>query len=64
MRLLAVRLQNLNSLSGTHEVRFDEGALSAAGGVFITGAAGAGEATVPDAMTPALRVTAMTRRMR
>lgn len=31
MRLLAVRLQNLNSLSGEHEVRFDEGALSAAG---------------------------------
>ncbi len=24
MRLLAVRLQNLNSLSGAHEVQFDE----------------------------------------
>ena len=31
MRLLAVRLQNLNSLSGTHEVRFDVEPLSAAG---------------------------------
>jgi hypothetical protein len=28
MRLLAVRLQNLNSLSGAHEVRLDEGAQS------------------------------------
>ncbi len=31
MRLLAVRLQNLNSLSGTHEVRFDVAPLAAAG---------------------------------
>jgi exonuclease SbcC len=54
MRLLAVRLQNLNSLSGAHEVRFDEGALSAAGVFLITGPTGAGKSTLLDAMTLAL----------
>jgi exonuclease SbcC len=54
MRLLAVRLQNLNSLSGTHEVRFDEVPLSAAGVFLITGPTGAGKSTLLDAMTLAL----------
>lgn len=54
MRLLAVRLQNLNSLSGTHEVRFDEAPLSAAGVFLITGPTGAGKSTLLDAMTLAL----------
>jgi exonuclease SbcC len=54
MRLLAVRLQNLNSLSGAHEVRFDEGALSTAGVFLITGPTGAGKSTLLDAMTLAL----------
>lgn len=54
MRLIAVRLQNLNSLSGVHEVRFDEGALSAAGVFLITGPTGAGKSTLLDAMTLAL----------
>ncbi|MBL9183470.1 MAG: hypothetical protein JNN17_15125 [Verrucomicrobiaceae bacterium] len=54
MRLLAVRLQNLNSLSGAHEVRFDEGALNAAGVFLITGPTGAGKSTLLDAMTLAL----------
>lgn len=54
MRLLAVRLQNLNSLSGEHVVRFDEGALSAAGVFLITGPTGAGKSTLLDAMTLAL----------
>ncbi|MBX7211742.1 MAG: AAA family ATPase [Verrucomicrobiaceae bacterium] len=54
MRLLAVRLQNLNSLCGAHEVRFDEGALSAAGVFLITGPTGAGKSTLLDAMTLAL----------
>ncbi len=31
MRLSAVRLQNLNGLSGSHEVRLDERGVSAAG---------------------------------
>lgn len=54
MRLLAVRLQNLNSLSGEHTVRFDEAPLSAAGVFLITGPTGAGKSTLLDAMTLAL----------
>ena len=54
MRLLAVRLQNLNSLSGTHEVRFDAPPLSTAGVFLITGPTGAGKSTLLDAMTLAL----------
>lgn len=54
MRLLAVRLQNLNSLSGAHEVRFDAVPLSAAGVFLITGPTGAGKSTLLDAMTLAL----------
>ncbi len=54
MRLLAVRLQNLNSLSGEHVVRFDEAPLSAAGVFLITGPTGAGKSTLLDAMTLAL----------
>ena len=54
MRLLAVRLQNLNSLSGAHEVRFDVEPLSAAGVFLITGPTGAGKSTLLDAMTLAL----------
>jgi len=54
MRLLAVRLQNLNSLSGAHVVRFDEVPLSAAGVFLITGPTGAGKSTLLDAMTLAL----------
>jgi exonuclease SbcC len=54
MRLLAVRLQNLNSLSGEHVVRFDAAPLSAAGVFLITGPTGAGKSTLLDAMTLAL----------
>ncbi len=54
MRLLAVRLQNLNSLSGSHGVRFDVAPLSAAGVFLITGPTGAGKSTLLDAMTLAL----------
>ena len=54
MRLLAVRLQNLNSLSGAHEVQFDVVPLSAAGVFLITGPTGAGKSTLLDAMTLAL----------
>lgn len=56
MRLLAVRLQNLNSLSGEklHEVRFDAAPLSSAGVFLITGPTGAGKSTLLDAMTLAL----------
>lgn len=54
MRLLTVRLLNLNSLSGEHVVRFDEAPLSAAGVFLITGPTGAGKSTLLDAMTLAL----------
>ncbi len=55
MRLLAVRLQNLNSLSGAQqEVRFDVPPLSQAGVFLITGPTGAGKSTLLDAMTLAL----------
>ncbi|HYF34251.1 MAG TPA: AAA family ATPase, partial [Prosthecobacter sp.] len=55
MRLLAVRLQNLNSLSGrSHEVRFDAPPLSQAGVFLITGPTGAGKSTLLDAITLAL----------
>ncbi len=54
MRLLAVRLQNLNSLSGAHEVRFDAEPLAASGVFLITGPTGAGKSTLLDAMTLAL----------
>ena len=52
MRLLAVRLQNLNSLSGEHVVRFDEVPLSAAGVFLITGPTGAEKSMLVEAMTP------------
>lgn len=54
MRLLAVRLQNLNSLSGVHEVRFDVAPLGGVGVFLITGPTGAGKSTLLDAMTLAL----------
>lgn len=55
MRLLAVRLQNLNSLSGAQrEVRFDVPPLSQAGVFLISGPTGAGKSTLLDAITLAL----------
>lgn len=54
MRLLSVRLQNLNSLNGTHEVVFEKPPLAAAGVFLITGPTGAGKSTLLDAITLAL----------
>lgn len=55
MRLLAVRLQNLNSLSGALcEVRFDAPPLAQAGVFLISGPTGAGKSTLLDAITLAL----------
>ncbi|MCA1963069.1 MAG: AAA family ATPase [Prosthecobacter sp.] len=66
MRLLAVRLLNLNSLSGPHEVRFDEAALSAAGVFLITGPTGAGKSTLQriDSRSAALKSLANRRSAR
>ncbi len=55
MRILAIRLQNLNSLRGPmQEVRFDAAPLAQAGVFLITGPTGSGKSTLLDAMTLAL----------
>ncbi|MEM6278628.1 MAG: AAA family ATPase [Verrucomicrobiota bacterium] len=54
MRILSVRLHNLNSLKGEHLVRFDEEPLANAGLFAITGPTGAGKTTLLDAITLAL----------
>lgn len=55
MRLSAIRLQNLNSLSGPPQVvRFDAPPLSQSGVFLITGPTGAGKSTLLDAVTLAL----------
>ena len=43
MRILSIRLQNLNSLRGGHEVNLESGPLAEAGLFAITGATGAGK---------------------
>ncbi len=54
MRLLALRLQNLNSLRGPVELRFDAAPLSQSGVFLIAGPTGAGKSTLLDAITLAL----------
>ena len=54
MKILSVRLHNLNSLKGEHLVRFDEEPLASAGLFAITGPTGAGKTTLLDAITLAL----------
>lgn len=54
MRILGIKLQNLNSLKGFHEVNLASGPLSAAGLFAITGPTGAGKSTLLDAITLAL----------
>jgi DNA repair protein SbcC/Rad50 len=55
MKLLTIRLQNLNSLSGDiQEVHLDAPPLSQAGLFLITGPTGAGKSTLLDAITLAL----------
>ncbi|UTV87010.1 AAA family ATPase [Cobetia amphilecti] len=64
MKILALRLDNLASLAGTHEVDFEKAPLSDAGLFAITGPTGAGKSTLLDALclalygtTPRLRQT-------
>ncbi|MEM7600377.1 MAG: AAA family ATPase [Verrucomicrobiota bacterium] len=54
MKILSVRLNNLNSLKGEHLVRFDAEPLASAGLFAITGPTGAGKTTLLDAITLAL----------
>jgi len=54
MKILSVRLHNLNSLKGKHLVRFDREPLASAGLFAITGPTGAGKTTLLDAITLAL----------
>lgn len=54
MKILAIRFQNLNSLKGKHEVRFDQSPFLEAGLFAITGPTGAGKTTILDAITVAL----------
>ena len=54
MRILRIRLANLNSLRGQHKVDFEAEGLRGAGLFAITGPTGAGKSTVLDAITLAL----------
>lgn len=54
MKILAVRLQNLHSLKGRHEIRFDQSPLADAGLFAITGQTGSGKTTILDAITVGL----------
>ncbi|PHI18911.1 hypothetical protein CEQ90_15390 [Lewinellaceae bacterium SD302] len=54
MKILVLRLRNLNSLRGDHEIRFDESPLADTGLFAIVGETGAGKTTLLDAITLAL----------
>jgi len=54
MKILSIRFQNLNSLKGTHEIRFDQSPFLESGLFAITGPTGAGKTTILDAITVAL----------
>jgi exonuclease SbcC len=54
MKILSVKFQNLNSLKGEHEIRFDAPPFTEIGLFAITGPTGAGKTTILDAITVAL----------
>ena len=54
MRILRIRLKNIHSLKGEHEVDFSDGAIAEAGLFAITGATGSGKSTLLDVITLAL----------
>ena len=54
MKILRVKLTNLNSLQGSHELDFEADPLAGAGLFAITGPTGSGKSTLLDAITLAL----------
>ncbi len=54
MKITALKLKNIHSLRGEHEIDFANGALAEAGLFAITGPTGAGKSTLLDAITLAL----------
>jgi len=54
MKIISIKFLNLNSLKGTHEIRFDEVPFTESGLFAITGPTGAGKTTILDAITVAL----------
>ena len=54
MRILKIRLKNINSLRGEQEIAFDESPLKDAGVFGIVGATGSGKSTLLDCITLAL----------
>ena len=54
MKILKIRLQNLNSLKGDHEIDLTKEPLASSGIFAITGPTGAGKTTLLDALTLAL----------
>jgi exonuclease SbcC len=54
MKILRIRLKNLNSLRGEHEINLEDPRISRAGLFAITGPTGAGKSTLLDAITLAL----------
>jgi exonuclease SbcC len=54
MKILKIRLQNIHSLKGYHEINFTNGPLSKTGLFAITGPTGSGKSTLLDVITLAL----------
>lgn len=54
MKICKIKLKNIHSLKGEHQINFDQGVLADAGLFVITGPTGAGKSTLLDAITLAL----------